>query len=104
MFYNVNVWDRASYTVEAHSKEQAENLASEFWAERAPHTRTEVVGDEYEITNDIFDYLYEILEAKAKDENIDFKQRLAYDNIKDMLISALRNDWRALKQFDDRRT
>ena len=104
MLYEVNIWDMASYLIEAESEEEAKMIASDFWIERCPHFNVEPLKseDEFGERGNIFDYLAELLEHRATDEGRDSQMCIAYNNALTMLIYAMRNDWTALEDFDDR--
>ena len=106
MLCEVNVWDMASYPIEAESEEEAKMIASDFWVERCPHFNAEPIKSECEFgeKGNIFHYLIDLLSHRATDEERDSQMRLAYDNALTMLTYAMLNDWTALGQFDDRET
>lgn len=100
--YSVNVWDRAFYLINADSLKEAEERALEFFGERKPFISSTVTKDFEKDSEDIFDYLYSIIESRANDENRNTDVRHAYESVMSMLYYALRNDWNALGQFDER--
>lgn len=101
--YIVAIWDRATYEVEAENAECAELQAQEWFNERKPNISISEDIENNECKGDIFDYLLEIFEHRAEDDERDMNMRLVYANAVTMLEYALRNDWATLKQFDDRR-
>jgi hypothetical protein len=100
--YSVNIWDRAFYLIGANSLKEAEEIAMEYFNERKPHILSTVTKDIEKDSEDIFDYLYSIIEHRAEDENRTIGVRCAYESVLSMLHYALRNDWNALQNFDER--